>query len=381
MKKILLLFCVFPYFLNAQMAIDKQLKENPISFQLVKKHDVESRASLDPISTTNRPDTIYAYEGEDKRRIYMEALTYDEDGRLKSFIYGSDTNGDGIFNQNDEMFQRIYTYTYKGDSIIEENYLSEYKNNESASYIKEVCIFQKSSGIQIGHYLYSIDDDLWKVVSENVSTEFNEKGLPVVKEHKYFSTDPDLLNWNWTEITYNEKDLVSIEINYHPVKIEENMIDTIPSHKKEYLYDDKRLIKEISYSYNNIEEKWYNLSTIEYLYDEKGNLISETHTNQIDGRNSQYYYEYIYSSTVSNDEIISVYSVVYPNPVSDVLNVTIDGAEQAVITLINANGSIVAQQKIQQSTASIPVNMLAKGYYFLTVQTAKGTKTHKVIIK
>ena len=61
--------------------------------------------------------------------------------------------------------------------------------------------------------------------------------------------------------------------------------------------------------------------------------------------------------------------------------VYIENADDAVVTLTNTAGSTVARQKVKNTTTQIPVHSLAKGYYFISVQTYTGVETHKVFIK
>jgi len=73
-------------------------------------------------------------------------------------------------------------------------------------------------------------------------------------------------------------------------------------------------------------------------------------------------------------------SAVYPSPTSDVINVSFSGADEAVITLLNMNGSVVFQQTTRQPVTSIPVQSFVKGAYFVTIKAGSFIKTHKVII-
>jgi len=72
-------------------------------------------------------------------------------------------------------------------------------------------------------------------------------------------------------------------------------------------------------------------------------------------------------------------SAVYPNPTSDVINVTFSGADEAVITLLNMNGSIVFQQTTRNQVTTIPVQSFAKGMYFVTIQAGKSVETYKIM--
>jgi hypothetical protein len=70
---------------------------------------------------------------------------------------------------------------------------------------------------------------------------------------------------------------------------------------------------------------------------------------------------------------------VYPNPVSDVLNVTVP--EKATISLYTLGGSLVKEVKAQPGRISIPVSAWAKGFYIVKITTAGQSLTRKIAVK
>ncbi|GHT13619.1 hypothetical protein FACS189426_18780 [Bacteroidia bacterium] len=70
---------------------------------------------------------------------------------------------------------------------------------------------------------------------------------------------------------------------------------------------------------------------------------------------------------------------VYPNPVSDVLNIEV--AEKSDIVIYNLTGTIVKQRKAQSGRVSIPVSDLVKGSYIVKVSSNKTSQAHKIIIR
>ena len=128
----------------------------------------------------------------------------------------------------------------------------------------------------------------------------------------------------------------------------------------------------------NEEDREYK---IEYTYTEMGDMLKKEETeSHFENEKWKDYIKTVQVYNISNINV-SVQSDIYPNPVSDVLYVTLEGADNAVITLVNMAGSVVLQQKTSHPSTSIPVQSFAKGFYFLTVKTDKGIKTHKVIIR
>jgi len=69
---------------------------------------------------------------------------------------------------------------------------------------------------------------------------------------------------------------------------------------------------------------------------------------------------------------------VYPNPASEFITIEVD--KNAQIQLVDALGAIIELKEIQNST-TLDVRNLAKGIYFLSVQTEVGQRTQKITIK
>jgi len=70
---------------------------------------------------------------------------------------------------------------------------------------------------------------------------------------------------------------------------------------------------------------------------------------------------------------------VYPNPASDVVNVSVD-ALVSNVAIVDLNGRTVKSVKFDGvSTASVNVSDLASGIYMMTVSSDKGTTTKKIV--
>ncbi|MFP4471999.1 MAG: Ig-like domain-containing protein, partial [Bacteroidales bacterium] len=87
------------------------------------------------------------------------------------------------------------------------------------------------------------------------------------------------------------------------------------------------------------------------------------------------------TEALSVDEKPGLELMLYPNPASDVVNVTALNAN-AVITLTNAQGQIV---RTVNATAgenlSLDLSSLSRGIYFLNARSADSSTTHKVFVK
>jgi hypothetical protein len=88
-------------------------------------------------------------------------------------------------------------------------------------------------------------------------------------------------------------------------------------------------------------------------------------------------------AAVSSNEVISSSDVsVFPNPASDVLNVTVNLDEVANVELVDLTGKVVATQTVSnQGTATFNTANLSSGLYIVSIQTANGVVTQKVLVK
>src|SRR5690606_31784251 len=87
---------------------------------------------------------------------------------------------------------------------------------------------------------------------------------------------------------------------------------------------------------------------------------------------------YDISGILSTNNFISESFDVYPNPVSDVLNIRMkNNLSLEKITVYNNSGQIV--KTAQQNT--VDVSNLSSGVYFVEITTNQGIATKKVIVK
>ena len=367
MKKLVLILLALPYLVNAQV------------YKTI--------------------DSVYTYKGEDKKLVRIAAYTYaGNNGNWNELTQEKgmlDINEDGVIS-DDEEYMIDYTYT-KGDwsekkALYEEEGLWYYKTPDgwSTQFKFVLCYtfpysalmrnYQFSDKEVMRYYqLYNYEEDDWVLAMKKITAEYNDRDLPSVQIDSMYYTDGTATAQR-TELLYNEEGRCSVSIVYEATDMLAIGHEWSASFKTEFFYNrEGKVEREIGYHYSG--DEWSYLSTTEYEYDnDHWDCISEIRSNE-NGIVNEIYYEYKYSIRGANEHISSVQSKAYPNPVSDILYVTVDGADNAIITLTNITGSIVVQQKTNQPTTQIPVHSLAGGYYFLTVQTATKTETHKVFIK
>ncbi|NCX95481.1 MAG: T9SS C-terminal target domain-containing protein [Chitinophagia bacterium] len=80
-------------------------------------------------------------------------------------------------------------------------------------------------------------------------------------------------------------------------------------------------------------------------------------------------------------ESVQTYVSIYPNPTSDVLNISLpEGSENATIILTDITGKVVATQQATSLSQTLNLSGLAKGNYMLTIATATRKWVEKVMV-
>ena len=70
----------------------------------------------------------------------------------------------------------------------------------------------------------------------------------------------------------------------------------------------------------------------------------------------------------------------YPNPVTDMLNVTVvQSIANTVLRLYNVNGELLSEQKVTNNTTQIDVSKLEAGLYIIKLQSNEGVEIGKLI--
>ena len=80
----------------------------------------------------------------------------------------------------------------------------------------------------------------------------------------------------------------------------------------------------------------------------------------------------------ANDELLQQTSI-YPNPMSDALNIKLPSGVEATATLYNVLGQTVKQSALNSSITTLETSNLESGVYFITIKTETTTFTKKVV--
>jgi len=386
MKRTLLMLFALPFLLSAQNVTVNTVKESSFVKQMIKSKQAENSVFTYSAAGNNLPDSIYTYNVEGKRLINKAAFTYDGVGRVLQ-EKGVEYN---YYGNPQSEYKKDYVYTQEGDFFKIEEIESILVDEEWVYYNKLVTVYNSENmRTPLVYDNFDYDEDHWVLDYKYTPVEFDDSNRPIAYmdstfEKSYISGDLDTSVMRM-EISYNELGQDILYTTFHHPFDDEVEDEWMPLQRIEITYNENnKFLKQTYYDYDykgEVEDDdWIYDLTIDFEYDEKGNLISEVYGDE-DGVRGGTYYENIYFVPDANDVIFSIESNIYPNPVSDVLFVSIEGADNAVITLVNALGGVVAQQAASGSVTEIAVQSLAKGNYFLIVKTDKGVKTHKVIIR
>jgi hypothetical protein len=70
----------------------------------------------------------------------------------------------------------------------------------------------------------------------------------------------------------------------------------------------------------------------------------------------------------------------YPNPASDLLNIQSEHIIKRVV-ILDVNARIVRSLTVENTQLAMDVSVLQEGLYLLSVETAKGVYTQKLLIQ
>lgn len=80
----------------------------------------------------------------------------------------------------------------------------------------------------------------------------------------------------------------------------------------------------------------------------------------------------------TNDEL-SEQTAIYPNPLSDVLNIRLPAGVAATASLVNVLGQTVLEARLDSNITTLNIGDLANGVYFVTIKAKTAAFTKKVV--
>ncbi len=83
---------------------------------------------------------------------------------------------------------------------------------------------------------------------------------------------------------------------------------------------------------------------------------------------------------VNNNPLDSQVSV-FPNPVTDVINIELTGLNGEYVKVFNSLGQLIRTHNFDQTSTSISANNLSSGMYLLNIQTDKGLVNKRILVE
>lgn len=379
MKKILLLLGAFPCLLSAQISKSGIDKVSALWFnRLQTKNDVVLRSE----AIDNLPDSTYTYYSGKLHKAV--SIKYNEDGWPVLEKGYTDFDYEGY--PNDDV-KTEYTYTREGDFLVQEavSFLTPYRDGVWHEYAREVNYINARNLAVTSRLYYSLGGGEWELNGVFASVEYNEKGNPTVAFDSVPGAGGQLKAIMRFEISYDSQDRIAVLNTFAAVRGDAD--EWIQEERIAVTYDEQGNRRETHFIQDK-DGEWTKFDyLVETLYDERGNIISETEKTL--DEYGEYHIEWsdTYRHVYLPDAVASApgvesgsSSVIYPSPADSYVTVSLQGAENALVTLTDLSGRVVVRQAIGQQ-AGIPVSSLSRGVYLLTVQTAKGTDVHKLIVK
>lgn len=134
-----------------------------------------------------------------------------------------------------------------------------------------------------------------------------------------------------------------------------------------------------------VNNAWENSDRSFYEYDGFGNLITQNLEYWVNDWVEYYRMHNYWESYNASDiyELAYLNLKIYPNPVSDLLNIEISesiNAEYKVV-ILSQSGAQLAASVIKNSKANIDLSPFAPGIYFVTVSDGENKSTKKIVKK
>ena len=329
----------------------------------------------------------FAYDNENRvvRDEYIEMTgvynlyenTYNEQGLVTQRIR--------TMKNYDELIE-VYKYTYEYDAegnLLTNKGFGMNENNEwTESYRNEYLYREDGLLITMNHYLYYSSGGSW--LYEVTEYYYNEDGLCVEKA----TTRGGYEVISKTLYTYDESGFLTSETK---MDVWDGVLDF--DEKKEYEFDaEGNCISCTYFEFNKYHETWLFEYSIEYSYDlafpanDIAGLL--TYWNNFEPNFKVLYYKstdydfntkiitFHYSETTGIEENMGRRVSIWPNPVSDLLNIEVEDLQQ--VEILTLDGKLVMTTK---GSNAIAINTLAQGCYMLKVTHSDGRVSIQKFVK
>lgn len=201
--------------------------------------------------------------------------------------------------------------------------------------------------------------------------------------YEWIETTGTWLNMTHTKNLYNPDSLLTETLYQYWDDDEKAWVDNI---KINYTYNSQGLRTEVYYQFWDFYS-WINMSKYLYTYDEHGNRTEYLFISWDFEHNlwKDFYKETSFWSEfipISVDELTLPKVTVYPNPASDLVNITFETeVKNAFCYLFSEDGKLIKTQNISGTTARINTSGFVPGIYILRMMAEGKVFSQKIILK
>jgi hypothetical protein len=230
-------------------------------------------------------------------------------------------------------------------------------------------------------YNWNIYENVWDYRVKTIVT-LNQNDID--RCYEFYNWNKDSMRWiggSKSETNYLPNGDKTLFISYN---WDHTLSNWIESSKYVYTYNtEEKPFEYFGYQYDTIFNDWIYIQNTKFDYDSYENEIMKIDSSLE------------YSTNLWKDfKILNYYSLptniitlepkinlvrLYPNPVSDFLNIEMPAITVCDGKILNLNGQLIKTFEITQNHNCIDVSYLRNGMYFITIATPHGVVTQKLI--
>ena len=395
MKKVLLFAVALCFMISAQAqtetnkSAENQLKSRIKTVEQLNRGTAVYTQKLDSIIMSYQMLSIpivFEYDNQfNTKKVVMSGFGI---STIMEHSYDSQNRRISTVNTYEDGSKDKVEYTYNNQSLVEK--ATQYEFEEGVWVEDGLNVFEyDANGNMVLVTVFDREDNVWE---KDEKTEFTYQNGKLVSEMQY-----DWLLGEWVEDQ-------SIEYNYDAQgdlveSIEFDLVDLawLKDNRMEYTYDaNHNCTSQAEYDFNNIIGDWeienkmaltYDLSVpsntiagLDFFDDavitmnNKPLTIEET---TYDDEMVSIFYTLYYSETTGIGEHNENQLAIWPNPVSETLNLNAEGLQQ--VEIFSMDGRQVMH--VENGFETLSVGNLANGCYLLKATFADGSKVMQKFVK
>lgn len=395
MKKVLLFAVALCFMISAQAqtetnkSAENQLKSRIKTVEQLNRGTAVYTQKLDSIIMSYQMLSIpivFEYDNQfNTKKVVMSDFGF---STIMEHSYDSQNRRISTVNTYEDGSKDKVEYTYNNQSLVEK--ATQYEFEEGVWVEDGLNVFEyDANGNMVLVTVFDREDNVWE---KDEKTEFTYQNGKLVSEMQY-----DWLLGEWVEDQ-------SIEYNYDAQgdlveSIEFDLVDLawLKDNRMEYTYDaNHNCTSQAEYDFNNIIGDWeienkmaltYDLSVpsntiagLDFFDDavitmnNKPLTIEET---TYDDEMVSIFYTLYYSETTGIGEHNENQLAIWPNPVSETLNLNAEGLQQ--VEIFSMDGRQVMH--VENGFETLSVGNLANGCYLLKATFADGSKVMQKFVK